>query len=400
MRRALAHRRLEAALALLGPVDGTGERPEGIDSLVGDIEAAAYRVGDRLAVAEATTAHLRAALERVAEGVVICDEDGLDVYRNGPAAVYVSGRPDHALAAQRIDEHLAQARKGQVTEQAMELFAPVRRDLTIRAYPLGDPDDPDGRLGAVVIIEDVSERTRVDAIRRDFVANVSHELKTPVGALSLLAETLDGEEDPDVVARLSGRVAMEAARLGRIIDDLLDLSRIEANENAVHQMTPWTTLQEQVLEQLRPVAAAAGIALDTVPGPHGLEVPGDRRDLVSAVSNLVDNAIKYSEDGGCVQVRAQAEDRTIEVTVADRGIGIPRRDLERIFERFYRVDRARSRTTGGTGLGLSIVRHVAANHGGSVRVESTEGVGSTFTLVLAAHDDALRSTCPEEGSRG
>ncbi|MGH9058720.1 MAG: sensor histidine kinase, partial [Acidimicrobiales bacterium] len=271
---------------------------------------------------------------------------------------------------------------------------------TIRAYPLAVAEGDGGRRGAIAIIEDVSERTRVDAIRRDFVANVSHELKTPVGALSLLAETLDGEEDPEVVARLSGRVAMEAGRLGRIIDDLLDLSRIEANESTVRYLTAWDVLQEQVLAPLRPVAEAAGIRLDVMPGPPGLHVPGDRRDLVSAVTNLIDNAIKYSERGSCVRIRVEANARTIEITVSDTGIGIPRRDLERIFERFYRVDRARSRTTGGTGLGLSIVRHVAANHGGSVRVESTEGAGSTFTLVLSATDRGHGGPLTQEVPRG
>jgi two-component system sensor histidine kinase SenX3 len=285
----------------------------------------------------------------------------------------------------------------------------VHRRLIIRAYPLAGPTRPGG---AVAIVQDASDRHRLEAIRRDFVANVSHELKTPVGALSLLAETLDGEDDPLVVDRLAKRVAAEAERLGRIIDDLLDLSRIEANESPRQEMVPLTVIVGQAVELLRPAATSSGIRLEVDDPPWHLAVPGDRRDLVSAVSNLVDNAIKYSERGSLVQVRVRSYDDVVEIAVIDEGVGIPARDMERIFERFYRVDRARSRTTGGTGLGLSIVRHVAVNHSGSVRVESREGSGSTFTLSLPAHGLAGpsagpgdrvaggRSVEPAEGSAG
>jgi two-component system sensor histidine kinase SenX3 len=278
-----------------------------------------------------------------------------------------------------VAEHLAAARRGEYPEQILELFAPTRRNLLIRAFPVTGPDGP---IGAVAVVEDISERRRLDAIRRDFVANVSHELKTPVGALSLLAETLDGEDDPEVVARLSARVATEAERLGQTIDDLLDLSRIEANETPSHEPVAVRQIVGEALETLRPFAESWDIKLDVTEPAGNVTVPGDRRDLVSAVSNLVDNAIKYSEAGSLVRVRVDADAEQVHIAVSDQGIGIPARDLERIFERFYRVDRARSRSTGGTGLGLAIVRHVAANHGGSVHVSSIEGEGSTFTLSL------------------
>jgi two-component system sensor histidine kinase SenX3 len=276
-------------------------------------------------------------------------------------------------------------------------MAPVHRRLIIRAYPLAGSTRPGG---AVAIVQDASDRHRVEAIRRDFVANVSHELKTPVGALSLLAETLDGEDDPLVVDRLAKRVAAEAERLGRIIDDLLDLSRIEANESPRQEMVPLTVVVGQAVELLRPAATSSGIRLEVDDPPWYLTVPGDRRDLVSAVSNLVDNAIKYSERDSLVQVRVRSYDDLVEIAVIDEGVGIPARDMERIFERFYRVDRARSRTTGGTGLGLSIVRHVAVNHSGSVRVESREGSGSTFTLSLPAHGLAGPSAGPVDPIAG
>ncbi len=335
---------------------------------------------------------LRAALNQVDDGVIICDEFGETVFRNHTAARHLDVTSDTILADQAVREALQFALEGDYPERTLELMAPVQRRLIIRAYPLAGPTGPGG---AVAIVQDASDRRRLEAIRRDFVANVSHELKTPVGALSLLAETLDGEDDPRVVDRLAKRVAAEAERLGRIIDDLLDLSRIEANESPRQEMVPLTVIVGQAVELLRPAATSSGIRLEVDDPPRHLVVPGDRRDLVSAVSNLVDNAIKYSERGSLVQVRVGSDDQVVEIAVIDEGVGIPARDMERIFERFYRVDRARSRTTGGTGLGLSIVRHVAVNHSGSVRVESREGSGSTFTLTLPARSLAALSTGPD-----
>jgi two-component system sensor histidine kinase SenX3 len=223
-------------------------------------------------------------------------------------------------------------------------------------------------------------------VRRDFVANLSHELKTPLGALSLLAETLDGEEDPDVVARLTARVGAEATRFSRIVDDLLDLSRIEAGATGSLTEVALSAVIDEAVEGFQEPAAARGIRLEVAPPGPVLNVMANRRDLVSAVANLVDNAIKYSEPGGAVYVDADRRGDRACLRVRDEGVGIPRRDQERIFERFYRVDRARSRWTGGTGLGLAIVRHVAAYHGGDVSVDSVEGEGSTFTLWVPLAD--------------
>jgi len=326
-------------------------------------------------------ARLRAALDLVEDGVVVCDGYGTTVFRNATAERHLGDTSNAVLAEQAVGEALQLALQDEYPERTLELFSPTQRKLVIRAFPLPGLAHPHG---AVAIVQDASDRHRLDAIRRDFVANVSHELKTPVGALSLLAETLDGEEDPDVVGRLATRVAAEAERLGRIIDDLLDLSRIEANEAPRQEMVPLPIIVGQAVELLRPVANSSHVQLEVDDPPRHLAVPGDRRDLVSAVSNLVDNAIKYSERGSLVQVRTRELDDAVEIAVIDQGVGIPFRDRERIFERFYRVDRARSRLTGGTGLGLSIVRHVAVNHAGSVRVDSREGEGSTFTLHLPA----------------
>jgi two-component system sensor histidine kinase SenX3 len=393
--------RLRAALDALADRTGSGDRTGGgVATDVGapDVRGTEVRgrdVGDlgllELAAGAAEQAHaslrdadsevarLRAALDLVSEGVVVCDERGIELYRNSKAMTLAGARLGDVVAARAIDDALALALTGERAEQVLELFSPTRRNLVIRARPVFDDE---GLFGAVAIVEDVSERRRLEAIRRDFVANVSHELKTPVGALSLLAETLDGEEDPDVVARLAARVSTEAARLGRIIDDLLDLSRIEANDMPLREANPLHLLVHQAVDPVRPVADSRHIKIDVTEASADVVVQGDRRDLVSAIGNLVENAVKYSEDHSLVRVRSEIDQTWITISVCDEGDGIPRKELERIFERFYRVDRARSRLTGGTGLGLSIVRHVAANHGGHVDVESEEGVGSTFRLRL------------------
>ncbi len=386
---------------------GTGSSPERFTLLAagspadptGDGTAATGTGGDLgggVAQAEEGTSRLAAALDVLTVGVVVCDERGTEVYRNRAAGT-PGDRLDDLLAERAVGELLEAARGGRCAERSLDLYAPARRDLLVRAYPISSA----GRvLGAVAVVEDVSERRHLDAVRRDFVANVSHELKTPVGALSLLAETLDGEEDPEVVTRLSARVAAEAGRLGRIIDDLLDLSRIETNEAAAREPVPVQQLVAAAIEAVGPAAATLGVDLHAGTVPPELVVSGDRRDLVSALSNLVDNAVKYSEAGSAVQLRVGSDGEVVCIDVVDRGIGIPQRDRERIFERFYRVDRARSRLTGGTGLGLSIVRHVAVNHGGEVRVESEEGKGSTFSLVLPVRVAGVASGTGEARSDG
>ena len=240
-----------------------------------------------------------------------------------------------------------------------------------------------------VVVEDEAERRRVEALRRDFVANIGHELRTPVGALAVLAETLRSEVDQlegidgsPTVRRLSERLTYEAERLGRTIDDLLELSRIEAGEQLVPASLLVAEVLQSAVERVAPAAELAGVRVEvTLPDPDA-NLGGDRRQLESALANLIDNAVKYSEAGGVVEVRVESDREHQRFVVRDHGIGIPSADQVRIFERFYRVDRARRRDTGGTGLGLAIVRHVALNHGGTIEVSSTEGQGATFTLTL------------------
>ncbi|MCJ7671739.1 MAG: ATP-binding protein, partial [Acidimicrobiia bacterium] len=243
-------------------------------------------------------------------------------------------------------------------------------------------------IGATALVEDVTELRRVESVRRDFVANVSHELKTPIGALTLLAETIAAADDPESARGLFDQMVREADRLARIVDDLLDLSLIEAQEAPTRERVPLRVLLDESVERVRALALAKGIPIVYEPPSDDVVIACDPTQLVSAFTNLLDNAVKYSDEHGRVEFGTADEggvadaDATVTVWVRDRGIGIPSRDLERIFERFYRVDRARSRATGGTGLGLSIVRHVAQVHGGEITVESVEGEGSTFRITL------------------
>jgi two-component system sensor histidine kinase SenX3 len=317
---------------------------------------------------------LTSVLDEVPQGVVLCDVDGREVLRNRAAETFAGARHAEALVEQAIHEELRAALAGPVRRRTLDLFGPPRRLLAITASRVGD--------GAVAVVDDVSERRRLDAMRRDFVANISHELKTPVGALGVLAEAIAEAEEPEVVQRLAERMTSEAIRVGRIIDDLLSLTRIESDEASPREPVRIADVVSEAVQRVLPMADSRHIEIDTTGVGARHVVFGDPRQLVSAVANLVENACKYSDDDSGVSVRSRIEGSLVEIEVADHGIGIPSTDLDRIFERFYRVDRARSRETGGTGLGLAIVRHIATNHRGDVRVQSTEGVGTTFTLQL------------------
>ena len=234
----------------------------------------------------------------------------------------------------------------------------------------------------LAVIEDVSEHHRIDKTRRDFVANLSHELRTPVGAVSLLGEMLVDEPDSAVRKQLTDRLLIEVDRMSVTIDDLLELSRIESTTQSYDEPIHMQTVVDEALERTRVAAEMAEIEVGSIGPDEPIMTSGNRDQLVTALVNLVENAIKYSSAGDSISVRSRADNDEITLVVQDSGRGIPARDLDRIFERFYRVDRARESTTGGTGIGLSIVRHVAMNHGGTVVVTSFEGDGSTFTMTL------------------
>lgn len=387
-----AERRVTALASRLdvGVVDSHRSLDAALTTLERVADSSMLRIGDASLQAD----RLAEALARVPLGVVICEERGAVIFQNQHASTLMQSRHGDVIAARAVSEMLTAAAAGAEETRTVELFGPPRRSLVITAAPL---DDGVRAVGAVAVVEDVSDRRRLDAVRRDFVANMSHELKTPIGGLGLLAETITLEDDLNVINRLAGRMHGEALRVARIIDDLLDLSRIESEESPRREPVPVHLVVAEAVERMRGVAEHRGITIDVKEPPRRLRVVGDRRQLVSAVHHLVENAVKYSDDGGAVEVLAALRGPAVEIEVRDHGVGIPSRDLERIFERFYRVDPSRARDTGGTGLGLSIVRHIAGNHRGEVRVESREGEGSTFTLRLPAGSDPVLMKSAQAG---
>jgi two-component system, OmpR family, sensor histidine kinase SenX3 len=284
------------------------------------------------------------------------------------------------------------------------MVADVRRDsivrehdVTVRRPPLGKGQitlrlrvTPLDSNAVLVVAEDLSESHRVDAVRRDFVANVSHKLKTPIGALSLLAEAvLSSADEPEAVRHFAGRMEAEAGRLSDLVGDLIDLSRLQGADplkdaEPIHV----DALVAEALDTIKLLAQNSQIEL-VVGGTPGLMVLGVEAQMITALRNLLTNAINYSARGTRVVVTTRLSQGVVDITVADQGMGIPENELNRVFERFYRVDQARSRVTGGTGLGLAIVKHVAENHGGEVGVWSVLGEGSTFTLRLPPYTAEL-----------
>jgi two-component system, OmpR family, sensor histidine kinase SenX3 len=282
-------------------------------------------------------------------------------------------------------------RDGEIREGEFEVPVPRLGGRTtsfaVRVAPLGAAIGGGGLV--LLLAEDQTESRRVDEVKRDFVANTSHELKTPVGALALLAETIeDAADDAEAVRRFASKMRQEAQRLTNLVQDLITLSRIQAVEPVPDpRPVALDTVVAEAVDRCRMRANARGITLASV-GSRGLSVLGDEDLLVTALRNLLENAVAYSPEKTRVVITTRkTPEGHAELSVADQGIGIPERDLERIFERFYRVDPARSRATGGTGLGLAIVKHVMAAHNGKVTVRSVEGDGSTFTLSIPLRSD-------------
>lgn len=339
-----------------------------------------------------TVAELLARLVRRSQsGIAVINRFGDVVLANERAeslGAVVDARPDPrvAAAAERVAAH------GEPCEVDLSpaTHPPGSTPQTIIAHlrPLGD--------GFVVVdATDTSAAVRLEAVRRDFVANVGHELKTPVGALAVLAEAVLDADDPDEVAHFATRILNESHRLGALVTELIALSRLQGADRLPELVR--VDVDEVVSEALKrvrvPAEAASAAGTEEAPDPRerflldapsGLEVAGDRTLLVTALSNLLENAVAYSPEGASVSVRRRRQGDRVEISVTDRGIGIAPEHQQRVFERFFRVDPARSRATGGTGLGLAIVKHVAANHGGEVRLWSQPGVGSTFTLRVPA----------------
>jgi len=309
---------------------------------------------------------------------------------------------DKAIFASEGIERLGVLRENKVqSPQLLTLIRVVRRTLTMQVGMIEMPRGPigegkheltakvlpllDGNL-VLALLSDESESQRIHEIRRDFVANISHELKTPIGALTLLSEAVLGaKDDPVEIVRFASRMQTEANRLTNLVQEIIDLSRIQDSDPLQDAREIIVSdLMKEAIDQCQIKAESRGVSI-TFNDEIVASVWGDKDQLTVALQNLIDNAINYSPENTKIALTSAIQGEIVEISVSDQGIGIPESDLERVFERFYRVDPARSRQTGGTGLGLSIVKHIAAKHGGDVRVWSTMKIGSTFTLMLPAH---------------
>ena len=332
---------------------------------------------------------LQSAVSAAPLGVVVVDRFR-DVVVSNRRAVDLSAVRDGLLddrvwaAAQRT---LATGEDVEVDLSAPRGAADRRSGLSVHCHArLLNAENP--RL-AVVYLDDQSEQARMEASRRDFVANVSHELKTPVAAMGVLAEALlECTDEPETVRRFGGKIYAESQRLAGMVGELIELSRLQGAERLPDLVAvDVDSVAQEAISRQKVAADNADITIDTDP-PSGLQVLGDQPLLVTAMANLIANAIAYSPNGSTVSVSRRRRGDSVQIAVTDRGIGIALADQERVFERFFRADKARSRATGGTGLGLAIVKHVAANHNGSIRLWSRPGTGSTFTLSIPVYSDA------------
>ncbi|MGL5927913.1 MAG: sensor histidine kinase [Dermatophilaceae bacterium] len=313
--------------------------------------------------------------------------DASDTVVNTSASAVSYGMVRHGELVHHELRHLARRvrRDGVIREVELDLArgpaATAATVMRVRVAPLGASH-------VLVLADDQTQARRVEEVRRDFVANVSHELKTPVGGISLLAEAvLDAKDDPEAVARFAQRIQVESTRLGRLVQEIVDLSRLQVADT-LHEprRVDIGAVVAEAVDRVAVAAQARGIEVGMA-SEDELEVFGDAELLATAVANLLANAVNYSDERTHVGIGARRVGDTVEVAVTDQGRGIPVAEQGRIFERFYRIDAARSRATGGTGLGLAIVKHICANHGGDVSVWSREGRGSTFTIRLPAAGD-------------
>ena len=370
--------RMASSVELMGRGDLAASVPETgtqeLAPLVRAIDQLRELISSRIAELDRGRMARDAVLSSLQEGVLLIDADGSVLYQNDRSTELLGARaPGTGGLTPAYVRDLVARETGKHEAPVDVPWGPPGRSLRATSTAL-----PEGRV--LLVLRDVTDAGRMDAVRRDFVANASHELKTPAASIRALAETMveAAESDPGAVPRFAMQLELEAIRLSRVVSDLLDLSRLEVGTEETSRVA-FADLVSDEAERFRGRAEEASITL-TVAADDSLRVPGSDRDLRLLIRNLVENAIQYTRPGGTVDISVRSEADEAILTVRDTGVGIPSRDQGRIFERFYRVDRARSRETGGTGLGLSIVKHVVENHGGSVSVESILGEGSTFTV--------------------
>ncbi len=362
-----------------------------LSDLARDMDAIADQVRSNYRELASQRDWLEAVLDNINAGVIVVNRK-LKIDMINPAAEKILGTSrDYALGktfteihhTSAIDRAIEKSRRGASVSREVRISLPRQRALRVLSNPIRDKK---GRTtGVICVIEDITARRRLERMRRDFVANVSHELRTPVANMRAVVEALQAgaTEDPEACARFMGDLDRESRRLADIIEDLLVLSRLET-EGAGMVAEPFKLeeMLREVLAEKQPLAGRQGVSLLYDGVGRNTRIKGDRNLIKAAVGNLLDNAIKYNRPGGRVEVSVDYGEEEVTINVTDTGIGIPPADLDKVFERFYRVDRARSRETGGTGLGLSIVKHAVEFHGGRVTVTSTEGQGSTFSMSL------------------
>ena len=318
---------------------------------------------------------MRLAMNSLPMGIMIISSDRTyRWYNNAFPNLVPQGTTDVERFNSGVDAMATAALEGRADEIHLEFGEPAVRMFDMSSIPL-----PDG--GGAVLVYDETKQVMADRVRTDFVANISHELRTPIGAVSLMAENLMSATEGTDVERMASVILAEVTRLNETVGDLLELARIEFEGLVNMQDVEVVKVVEEATGRLRSAALAKSVMLSVEDYPD-VVIVGDRAQLVSAVGNLLDNAIKYSPQGAIVKVSTEVSDEAVRISVSDNGPGIGEEHLSRVFERFYRVDDARSRSTGGSGLGLAIVRHIARQHGGDVAVQSVVGEGSTFTLTL------------------
>ena len=372
------------------------KRDSDIADIAGALEAARDQFNNTLSELAADKQRAELILDNMRDGVLLIDSQNQVVLAN-PAAEKIFERSKkelisrpliYTLHSKELDKLIHRViEKGEEEEADINIFLPKERRLRAVALPVYD----EKRLSAVLtVFQDITKRHRIDAVRRDFVANVSHELKTPVAGVNLLAESLQASVDIDNKAakNFSTKLGREAKLLVQLVSDLLDLSQLESPEmKPMFAPLSLSALTKKIVVGFAEKAADKGISLRTEI-PLGLgKINGNRDQLKLMIRNLIENAIHYTPTGGDVLIKTETEDPFIVLEIVDTGIGIPADDLGRVFERFYRVDKARSRETGGTGLGLSIAKHVIDNHGGKIELVSTIGLGSKFKVFLPVRED-------------
>ena len=334
----------------------------------------------------------RASIDALPIGIIFADSTG-DIVHKNPAAKKIFDNHKQKIGP-TISELIEVSLTGVQLKRELSLSEETDQKLKFISQPV---EIATHRYGVVIAIQDISEQERLDATRRDFVANISHELKTPIGAMVILSETLQAEEDKNLLRELSERIAQEAHRLAGTIDDLSQLSQIEHGSKQSFEIIPINYPVRTAIARVSSVAKQKGVDINLTED-HDLYLMGDHIQITSAIYNLLDNAMKYTEeDTGKIEITIKDKDTNIELTISDNGIGIPEASHTRVFERFYRVDPSRSRGSGGTGLGLAIVRHVVLNHEGKIVMSSTEGQGTSFTLSFPQQKQNNPETTPTEG---